>query len=313
MTHIHSQFTRWILSHIRAFRFALSELVRAPMTNFITVCVIGVAIALPLGFFVLLQNLQTVNRVWHASTPTISLYLKSDATPSQIDVLMQSLQHNKQIQKVSYISPNEGLKSFEKNTPFNNIAALFQKNPIPGLIIVSPATNNNNPDAINAVFLALKSLPLVDIAQLDMDWVTRLYDIVAIGKNMTQALSLLFGFGVIMIIGHTLRASLSHHIKEIQIMRLIGATHRFIRRPLLYRGMLYGLLGSIFAWLLIALFIRELQQPVSQLAETYHAPFQLQTVSFLLGSEITCAAIIAGFISAWLITTQFLNQPERME
>ncbi|HLB55883.1 MAG TPA: permease-like cell division protein FtsX [Coxiellaceae bacterium] len=306
----HSIFIRWLLSHVRAVKFAFSELLRAPISNFITLCVIGIAIALPVGFFVLLQNLQTVDTTWNISTPTISLYLKSDITSAQANNLIQSLQNNSDIAKINYVSPDQGLALFEKNTPFNNIGDLFQHNPIPGVVTVFPTTRNQNPQAINTLFQTLKALPLVDVAQLDVNWVTRLFDIVSIGKKITNAISLLFGFGVILIIGHTLRSSLSDHINEIQVMRLIGATNAYIRRPLLYRGILYGLLGSIIALLLILIFFSQLQSPIAQLAQTYQTPFHLQKISFLLSFKVLCASMLAGLIGAWIITTQFLNQPE---
>lgn len=310
--HIHSDLSRWLLSHVRALQFALGELVHAPISNVITICVIGIAIALPLGFFMLLQNLQTVDTSWNTSAPTISLYLKPALLPSQVDTLMHTLHSNSEIAQITYISPEQGKKTFEKNTPFSGVLALFQHNPIPGVITVLPTMHYQNPIAINILFNTLKKLSLVDVAQLDMNWVTRLYDIVAIGKKITKALSLLFGFGVILIISHALRASLTNHLKEIQVMKLVGATCGYIRRPLLYRGVLYGLLGGIFSWVLVNVFLYQLQKPVLQLAQTYHATFQLQLISFSLGFEMLLIAMIAGLISACWIAMQFLNQPEQM-
>lgn len=293
--------------------FALGEFIRSPIASIITTCVIGIAIALPLGFFVLLKNLQFVNSTWDASAPTISLYLKLNTPQTQVDTIMRNLRANPHIGQVSYISPEDGLKTFEKNTPFGDAVKLFQQNPIPGVIIVLPVLSDQKPSAVQSLYLSLKTLSAVDTAQLDMNWVTRLYNIIAIGKKITNALSILFGFGVVLIIGHTLRASLSSHTKEIQVLKLIGATHAYIRRPLLYRGILYGFLGGIIAWLAINMFIFQLQAPVSQLAQTYHTPFQLQDIPFLQGCAVLILSTLLGLISALLITTQFLNQPECMD
>lgn len=313
MKNMHPIFTRWLLSHGRAARFALTEVMRSPFANFITVCIIGIAIALPLGFFVVLKNLQAIDSTWDTSAPTISLYLAPNSTPEQTNSLMQTLHADPRIAQINYISPNQGLKLFKENTPFASAIQLFQKNPIPGVITVLPNLRDQNPDAINALFVTLKALPLVDTAQLDINWVTRLYDIITIGKKITRALSLLFGFGVILIIGHTLRSSLSAHVNEIQVMRLIGATNAYIRRPLLYRGTLYGFLSGIAAWILISLFLDTLQSPVSQLAQTYKTPFQLQSIECSQGITLLLISALLGLISAWLITTQFLNQPEQMD
>lgn len=311
--HVHSTFSRWLASHKRAISFAFNELLNAPIVNSITLFVIGIAIALPLGFYILLQNLQTVNTEWNTNAPTISLYLKSHLPQNEIDTLVQSLKNNNEIKNVDYVSPSDGLKTFEKNTPFTDVISLFQHNPLPGVITVLPTEHNQSPEKIQILYTRLKSLPDVSIAQLDMNWVTRLFDVITIGKKITNALSLLFGVGVILIIGHTLRTSLSDHINEVQVMRLIGATNGYIRRPLLYRGLLYGLLGALVAWLFINLFLHQLQLPVSQLAQTYHAPFYLKNISFEMGITVMLIAGFAGLISAWLITAQFLNQPELSE
>lgn len=313
LSHTHHPLSRWLISHRRALQFSFQEFIRSPFSNLITICVIGIALALPLGFFIVLQNLQYANTMWDTNTPTISLYLKSNTTDTQANVIVQQLQQNKDVSHVTYISPDQGLTAFEKNTAFGDAVKLFQKNPIPGVIVVTPIMQDEDPKTIQALYLALKQSPAVDIAQLDMDWVTRLFDVILIGKNIVKALSILFGFGVILIIGHTLRASLSSHTKEIQVMKLIGATGAYIRRPLLYRGILYGLLGGIVALSLVSLFLSQIQTPVSQLAETYHTLFQLQTISFSAGFLVLLITSSLGFISAALIITQFLNLPEQVE
>lgn len=313
MTYLYPRVMHWMFSHGRAIRFAFNELIRSPIANFITVCVIGIAIALPLGFFILLENIQTADSAWNTSAPTISLYLKSNTTQTQVDSLMQALRANNNIKDISYISPEQGLKTFEKNSPFASVVNLFQKNPIPGVLVILPIKQNQNPTSINALYLSLKQLPSVDIAQLDMHWVTRLYDVILVGERVVKALSILFCFGVILIIAHTLRSSLVNHINEIQVMRLIGATRAYIRRPLLYRGVLYGLLGGIISWILVNVLIMQIQPPISQLAQTYHTLFHLQRITFLQGTLLLIFSALLGLISAWLIITQFLNMPEQMD
>ncbi|MCX7120365.1 MAG: permease-like cell division protein FtsX [Gammaproteobacteria bacterium] len=313
MTQLYPRFTHWLLSHYRAMCFALTELTRAPITNLITICVIGIAMALPLGFFILLENMQTADSAWNSSAPTISLYLKASTTQAQVDTLIQNLHSNSNIKNINYISPEQGLKSFEKNSSFANVVNLFQNNPIPGVIVILPIKQSQSPTSINTLYLSLKQLPSVDIAQLDMHWVTRLYDVILVGGKIVRALSILFCFGVILIIAHALRSSLASHLNEIQVMRLIGATRSYIRRPLLYRGALYGLLGGTVSFVLINVFLMQLQPPITQLAQTYHTLFLLQGVSLMQGFLLLVLSGLLGLISAWLIISQFLNRPEQMD
>ena len=306
-------FSYSLSSHLRALIFALGELIRSPIASMVTISIIGIAIALPLGFFILLQNVQVINSSWSVSAPTISLYLKTQTSPAQADALLQSLRLNSQIEKATYISPEAGLQTFEKNTPFGDVVKLFQKNPIPGVIVILPTRQNQNPTSIQSLYLSLKSTPLIDTAQLDINWVTRIYNIIAIGREFTKALSILFALGVVLIIGHSLRASLLSHTKEIQLLKLVGATHAYIRRPLLYRGILYGFLGGMSATVAVNCFMMALQNPVAQLAHTYQTSFQLKIISVSQIGVVLLFSVLLGLITAFFITTQFLNQPETME
>jgi cell division transport system permease protein len=309
---VHNPMMRWLLAHSRALRIACAALVRAPITNFFTIAVIAIAITLPLCLFVTLQNLQKVDSAWEISTPSISLYLTASATEDETNDLLKTLKTNPNIKKVTYISPAEGLTEFEKSTRFTNLEKLFQHNPIPATVVIYLNYSHRTPEAVRTLFDQLKTAPIVDEGQLDINWVTRLYDIILIGEKLTKVLSLLFAAGIVLIIGHTLRAQLAHHLKEIQVLRLLGATNGFIRRPLLYRGTMYGLLGGAIAWTAITGLIFVLQSPVSRLAETYQATFTLSSLSWVSGVAMLVICGLLGFCGAFLITGEFLNLPEQV-
>src|SRR3990167_3275411 len=110
----HNLLSRWVLFHWRAIHNAFTDMRRSLLNNLITIFVIGIAIALPLGFFVMLENIQHVNNAWGATTPTLSLYLKTDVPDTRLDVIMQGLQKNPDIKKIVYVSPEEGLKNFKR-------------------------------------------------------------------------------------------------------------------------------------------------------------------------------------------------------
>src|SRR3989338_4747246 len=268
----------WLISHARAARLAWQAFIRTPMVNTMTILVLGIAISLPLGFFVLLKNFQHANVTWRTNAPSISLYLNTDEKSVGENELMGALKKDARIEKVIYISPAEGLQAFEKNTAFDHVLKLFPRNPIPGVLVVYPTQANRNSVAINALYLDLKKLPSVDVAQLDTQWITRLNDMIHLGSQLTKVLAILFALSVLIIIAHTLRASLSHDALEIQLLKLMGASHAYIRRSLLYRGMLYGLLGSVVAWALINLLLWFLEIPVENFIKTYHADFHLQLI-----------------------------------
>lgn len=303
-------FITWFLAHMRAFRFALQSFAKAPVIHIFTAVVIGVAMALPLGLFVLLQNVQGINATLHANKPTISLYLQSSASTDDVNNFLQTLRQDSRIAKVTYISPEEGLKTFQKNTVFDSALSLFQNNPLPGVVVVYPSSADLNPVAMNALYISLKSLPLVDVAQLDMKWITRVNELIHFCNQLTRALFILFAGSVLLIIGHSLRGSLLHHAPDIQVLKLLGATNSYIRRPLLYRGMLYGLLGGLAAWLLVDLFLLSIASSLLHFTESYDFQFQLRLVSAFDTVTLLIFTVLLGTASAWFITNHFLARPE---
>ncbi len=297
----------WILSHIRALFFGLGELIRNPFASLMTLLVIGIAIALPAGLYILLQNVQTVGKDF-SGTPTISLYLKSDA--GDAEQLKNSLQKMSDIQKIDLISPEQGLKDFEQQTKINNIAQLLQKNPLPTVLIVTPTADAQTPEKMGSLATQLKSRAEVADVQFDMTWVKRLYYIILTAQRLALLLGILFGIGVILIIGNTIRLTTQSHREEINILKLIGATSAFIRRPLLYRGFLYGLFGSFLALMLIFVMSSWLEGPVSELARTYDINISFSGPSFNEIFFIVGLSCLFGLIGSWFAIQRHLFKQE---
>lgn len=304
----HKQNTRWLLAHYRAIQTALQELMREPFTNILTIFILGIAITLPLLLSVTLKNIQHINRAWHIGIPSISLYLKPGTQESSVDTLIHTLQNNKAIQSVSYITPDDAIQDFQKNTGLGDMLTLFKNNPLPGLLILYPNKANQTPAAMNTLFATLKTLPLVDTAQLDLNWVTRLHTLLQMGQRLTTLLSLLFAAGIALIVANTLRTQLARHQAEIDILRLVGATDAYIRRPFLYRGALYGLLGGLMGWFAVTLIILLLRTPAATLAQSYQAAhFALQGAVLPLGMITLLLAGLLGFIGAFVVVDRYLR------
>jgi cell division transport system permease protein len=236
--------TLWLLNHCRAFVFSIGDIVRSPIASILTLAVIGIAMALPTGMLVLLRNFQIISQHWQGQ-PSISLYLKQNTNQQQINTLIKTLTANPAIAKVDYISPNTGLKNFEQQTHFDQLVKQLKQNPLPPVIVVTPTPNHQSPEKLQTLLNFIKTMPGVDVGQLDLAWVKRLYYLISLGQRFTYTLAMLFALAVILIIGNTIRLTTQNHRQEIIVLRLIGATTSFIRRPLLYRGVLYGMGAAV--------------------------------------------------------------------
>lgn len=302
----HTSVAQWYINHFHALLGSLKDLFRKPFATLMTLTVIGVAMALPSGLYILLKNLQDVNQQWN-SKPSISLYLKKGAPDYQLSTMLSALKKNPNIAKTHYISPEEGLREFRKVTQFGDALGDIKQNPLPGVIVVTPIKSQQSPTALQHLLLKLRLYPAVDIGQLDLAWVKRLYFIIQIGDRITYTLALLFSLGVLLIIGNTIRLTTQRHHEEMKILKLVGATDAFVRRPLLYRGFFYGFLGGVIACVLVDMALWWLETPAQSLAQSYKHDLLLQGLSFFTGFSIIASSALLGVIGAWMAVHRQLS------
>ena len=302
-----SQF--WLLSHLRAILFSFGELVRNPLASLMTLAVIGVAMALPAGLYMMLQNFQGFSANWN-STPTISLYMQKNVSNVQLRQVEEQLNKIPDIGRVRYVSPQQGLKEFEQTTQLGNSLSELKANPLPSVFVVYPEANYQTPADLEKLLTSLKRLPGVDVGQLDMAWIKRLYYILEIGKRVIYTMALLFGIGVILIVGNTIRLAMQNHRNEITVLRLVGAKPAFIRRPLLYRGLFYGLFGGAIAWALVGLMQWWLEGPALALATTYDNSLEIHGLNITTALLIMTLCAALGWLGSYFAVNKHLRTPE---
>lgn len=298
--------TSYTTRHLQAALNSIGQLSRAPFTSLVTCLVIGIALALPMALFVLLKNMETLSHNFQQSTQ-MTLYLKQDVKESQADSLVSNLKKNPEILSVTAISPQKGLQELQQQAGIDNVLSDLQNNPIPWAIVIVPAKSFQSSDKLADLSQALKQNPEVDSVQMDALWVERLFTLMTLAHRGIYALTLFLGIGVMLIVNNCIRSAIQNNKKEIDVIKLIGGTHSFIRRPFLYAGMIYGLLGGIIAWQLVDLMLVWLGQPVSHLANLYHSQFSLAGISFADTLLLLVSSIALGLLGSWLTVTRFLR------
>ncbi|MBS0352094.1 MAG: ABC transporter permease [Proteobacteria bacterium] len=299
----------WLQNHLRALLFALGALSRAPASSIITILVIGIAMSFPAGLYWILKNIELMDKPW-GNAPTISLYLQPGTDEIKVQNLMHLLKNNKQVADVRYVSPEQGLTEFQQQNNFSSALNVLPENPLPGVIIITPSANIQSDKEIEPFVNELKQLPDVDSQQLDWLWVKRFYQWMLLGKRITWGLMALFSLGVLLIIGNTIRMIIQNHQQEFFVLKLVGATIPFIRRPLLYRGSLYGLFGGVVAWFLVTLLFYWLNDPTARLSLSYHSLWKLKFLNFYPTLVILAICTILGWLGSWVSVSRFLNKPE---
>jgi len=295
----------WFSHHIQALFYSAGQMYRNPMGSLLTTAVIGISLALPAAFYVILVNSERVAAGW-SGTARITLFLKLDLPAERARSLAETLRHRPQIADVRYISPDEALAEFRRTSGFGDVIEQLEENPLPGVLLVQPGSLDAGSSA-EALLAELRNLPETDTAQFDRQWVQRLVALLNILQRAVWILAALLALAVLLIIGNTIRLSIYNRRTEIEINMLFGATAGFIQRPFLYSGFMHGLMGALLAWMLVSGAVYLLQSPVAELTKLYASNFVLAGLN---GDEITKllgAGGLLGLSGSWLAVQRHLR------
>ncbi|UCE90410.1 MAG: hypothetical protein JSW10_06260, partial [Pseudomonadota bacterium] len=150
----------------------------------------------------------------------------------------------------------------------------------------------------------------VDLAQSDMQWIQRLYAIMDIVERGVGVLAILLAIAVVLVIGNTIRLAIQSRRDEIIVIKLIGGTDAFIRRPFLYTGFWYGLFGGIVAFALVNGAVAALSEPVERLAGLYRSEFDLGGLDWSGAALVALASVTLGLAGSWLAVGRHLRDIE---
>ncbi len=304
-----SRLAHYLAHHLHALVASLGQIWRAPIASIMTIGVIAIALALPMGLYVLLQNAKFVSQGWDEGAQ-ISLFLKMDVSDQQAQALLAEVKDNKAVANANYISPADGLKEFEQQSGFGDVLKQLHDNPLPAVIVVHPAATLDTPEAIDNLLQELSHLPEVENAQLDMQWIKRLYALINLAQHGVYALGCLLALAVLLIIGNTMRLAMQNYRSQIEVYKLVGATNAFIRRPFIYNGMLFGLFGAVLAFALVYVLLMSLSGSVARLSELYNVNFAIHGINIQSLIGLLASGIVLGFLGSRLSVGRQLKMIE---
>jgi cell division transport system permease protein len=259
----------------------------------------------------MLKNVQSVTDQWEQQS-VISLYLFSELEDTQALSLSHQLSAREDVRSVSYVSKEEGLRYFEQVSGYEQILSSLPENPLPIVLQVIPmeTVQLDTLDILESLRVELEDIGQVEYAELDAQWLQRLASFLSFGERFVYALSGLLVVAVLLIVGNTIRMAVESRRDEVLVMKLVGATDAYIRRPFLYMGFWFGVLGGLCASLCILIVSFWVSGPAMQLIELYHSDFQLR--SFSAGEVVVCLTIsaIIGTFGAWIAVNKHISDIE---
>jgi cell division transport system permease protein len=294
----------WLYLHTRSFLHALSRLGGQPLGTLLSALVMGIALALPAGGFLLLDNIASLAR-GVSGTPEISLFLDETAETAVIERFLLAEQD---LASFRFVSRDEALKQLEGNG-LGDVLGGLNANPLPDAYVVT--LRGDDPGLFETLSARMQGWPGVAHVQLDSAWVKRLSALLALGRTVVLMLAVLLGLALVIVTFNTIRLQILTQKSEIEVSRLLGATDRFIRRPFYWFGSLQGILGGLMALGAVWAGVTVLAEPVAAVAETYGALVILSGPDWLESLAVVAFAAFLGWLGAAISVRRHLTDDER--
>lgn len=303
-----SAFSIWLTRHASTSIGALGRLSRQPFSSLMIVLVIAVTLALPAAINVVVKNAQSVSGSWDNALD-FSVYLKLNISVSDAEGLARLIGQRADVESVDLITADEALAEFKQQSGFGEALDQLGDNPLPHALVVRPSPGNTGA-SLTLLQEEIGNLPETELVQVDTEWVQRFHAILDIMRQAIAIGAALLGIAIVVIIGNTIRLDIENRREEIEVTKLIGASNAFVRRPFLWTGFWYGLLGGSFALLLVQYGLYLLKDPLTRLAGLYQGNITMAALGVSESSAIIGAAVFLGLFASWITAARHMRRIE---
>lgn len=295
----------WLAHHLHSLKLAAEQFRAAPVATLFTVLVIGVAVSLPAGLYVLLSNLE---RAAGGVKPQaeVTVFLK-EMDEAKARAIAANLSKRAEIAEAEFVSKADGIQLLE-NSGLADVAAGLPDNPLPHTLVLTPV--EAAPAVLEALARQLETSPDIERVLVDTDWIKRLAALMQLGRDLVGMLIVVLGVALAAITSNTIRLQIYAQKDEIEVARLIGATDRFIRRPFLYFGGIQGLVGGLAGWLLVLAGGQMLDTSVAQVAVAYGSQFRLAGLVLPEVGLLLLLSSTLGWLGAYFAVSRALRESD---
>ena len=293
----------WLTQHARTLAATLARFARSRMASLLNIAVIGIALALPVGGYVILGTLQHLART-HGSTPQLSVFLALDASGDDAASVRDRLKRHASVLKFSFVPRDQALRELKASAGLADVVDSLQHNPLPDAFVVD--ARDGGAGNLQNMREEFRKWPKVAHVQLDTAWATRLDALLRLGKLVVLLLAAALGIALVAVTFNTIRLQILTQREEIEVSRLIGATDPFIRRPFLYYGAVLGAFGGLAAWALVWAGAYVLNHSLTEIGQIYGASLNLRRLTPEESTGIVLFSTWLCWLGAWLSVQQHL-------
>ena len=298
----------YLLRQLQVLFATLGELRRTPLSSLNTILVAAIALLLPCYLFIAVKTTEQLTTNWQGR-PQLTLFLIEGIDAEEAAVIFEEVNLNPRVARAQLMTPDDALNEFsvlsgaysESSSTLSEFATeldFLGENPLPFSIVLMPKAEYTQPDAVRELQQLFETIEGIDSIRLDLEWVAKFGALSVTIERIALMLSGLLGLGLVLIIGNTIKLLIINRRHEIEVIKLVGGSNRFVRRPFLYYGALIGFFGGVFALLLLLLSSIALTPALDQLAQSYQASSIIYRFSAVNALSLLAAGTLIGWISA---------------
>jgi cell division transport system permease protein len=296
----------WQEHHRWSAAASLRRLAARPLGSLLTIAVMGLALALPLAFYLLLGNVQRLGDAL-GQNQSISVFLKPDQAAQQAQLLAKELGARPEVAAVTVKTPQQGMDELAKMQGFSGAVQTLGDNPLPYVLQLQPRSDASAA-ALAQLVADVRTMRSVDLVQDSGQWRQRLEALLGVGNRIVLILASLLALAALLVVGNTVRVDIASRSEEIGVLLLVGAGKAFVRRPYLYAGIWYGLFSGILAALLAVSIEFALAQPVARLSHAYDGQLHVGGLPPWLLLAVPLVAALLGWLGARLVSAWQLRK-----
>ncbi len=270
-------------------------------TNFIAFTVLGI-------FFLLFVNLDILFSSWDKHIQLI-VYLDdkiSNPNKKKIELLFNS---NDKIDSIFFVSRDQAWESFRgKFSSKSNFVTSLNFNPLPDSYTLRFASGPDRLKNIRDFSEKIKNENGVESVEYGEKWISRFEQFMIFLRGFILVFGVVLFSGMILIISNTIKLSIYSRKDEIDLMTLLGATHQYIKVPLLLEGILQGVSGSLLALVSVKLIHLYIVFWFQGSLESVFRGLELQYLTKPIIFSVISTGIIVGVLGSSISANQFLHR-----
>ena len=288
------------------FKRAIYDIRTNRFLNAVTIITIALSILIVSSLVLFFVNANEYVNSWKKGIRIIA-YLKPDIVEPNLVDIKSKIQRLYGVAEVEFISKEEAMKRLREQ--MKQQSSLFdglKENPLPDAFEIRLTGQSSNSEKIENLAAQLESLPEIDEVEYGQRWIGRFVKVFDLFRLTGYAMSGIFFIAAVFIVANTIRLVIYSRREEIEIMRLVGATDRFIKAPFYIEGIIQGALGGIIG--LAALFATFIYISTSVEHGLSSDLLHIRFLSLRLFITIILCSMLVGWLGCFISLRQFLKE-----